>query len=256
MTTATCSASPTEAAKSPRIWGKPPVLIKWLFITDVIIALLAVVAHFVSSALGMEKFDLFRLGQENNLPTWYSSSQLLGVALLLMLFAYQRMQHMGRFDWRLLLPPAFFLFLSLDETASIHERMGEGLEMLLSYLSVGTGMRVGTWTLICAPLFLIGLYIVGRITRPFWAEHPSVKWKLIIGLGVAFVSAVGGELIMAAVPPDSIAEKAETFFEELGEMVGVTILVWAAWDLLNKTGNPLTRLAASKASTINDADQA
>lgn len=217
------------------------MLIKWLFITDVAMAVAAVVAHFTSVALGVEKFDLFRLGQENNIPTWYSSSQLLGAALLLMLFAYQRMQHMGRFDWRLLLPPLFFMFLSLDETASIHERIGFGMEALLASADVQT-MRVGTWIMICAPLFILGLYILARLTRPFWADHPSVKWKFIIGFGVAFVSAVGGELIMAAVPPDSLAEKAETFFEELGEMIGMTILIWAAWDLLNREGNPLTRV--------------
>jgi len=233
-------------------WRNPPTAIKWLFVADVTVALMAVAAHAVSVLLKFDKIDLFRLGQENNIPTWYSSSQLLVVGLALMLFAHRRSQRMGWFDWRLALPPMFLLLLSLDETASLHERMGEGLETLLASMNTGTGMRVGTWTLICGPLFLIGLWLLARLTKPIWHSYRPVARKFAVGFALLFVSAVGGELIMSAVPADSIAEKAETFFEELGEMVAVTIMLWAAWDLLLM--ERYAAITASGESTDGDSD--
>ncbi len=242
MSIATSWDAPSEIELSPEprgIWSNPPTLIKWLFVADLAVAALAVISHGVGKVLGIGKIDMFRLGQENNLPTWYSSSQLLLVALVLLLFARQRIERLGRFDWRLMLPSAFFFLLSLDETASMHEGMGDALEGVLASLGGGTGMRVGAWTLVAAPVFLVGLFIVARLTRAFWAHTPRVKWKFIIGFAICFVSAVGGELIMSAVPADSLAEKVETLFEETGEMVGITILLWAALDLLASEDHPL-----------------
>ena len=61
------------------------------------------------------------LSYEQNLPTWYSSSLLLLSAFHLGLIALATRQAGGRFVFHWWLLAAAFLYISLDETAEIHE---------------------------------------------------------------------------------------------------------------------------------------
>ena len=100
--------------------------INWILGTLVVGLALAGLA----SELAIELFDddwgfglvpLVNLEFEGNLPTWYSSTLLFGCAALLAVIAWVRLAGRApyRRHWALL--AAIFLYLSIDESAVIHE---------------------------------------------------------------------------------------------------------------------------------------
>ncbi|MCX6375493.1 MAG: hypothetical protein NTU88_05580 [Armatimonadetes bacterium] len=68
--------------------------------------------------------SMFYVGQEANVPTWYSSSLLLLCSALLWIIACATKRVCdGRSRWWTALS-VVFLLMSIDETATIHERIG------------------------------------------------------------------------------------------------------------------------------------
>src|SRR5690606_16748262 len=80
-------------------------------------------------ALGL--IDFFYVDLENNLPTWYQSVNFLLAAFLLgMLFhSTRRMSERFARHWGLL--ALGFVYLSLDEMASLHERLINPLQRII-----------------------------------------------------------------------------------------------------------------------------
>lgn len=76
---------------------------------------------------GFGLVPLVNLGFEGNIPTWYSSSLLLACAALLAIIARARFSttEAYRRHWAIL--AAIFLYLSIDESAVIHELINEPL---------------------------------------------------------------------------------------------------------------------------------
>ena len=68
--------------------------------------------------------SMFYVGEEANVPTWYSSSLLLLCSALLWIIACAtKRAYDGRSRWWTALS-VVFLLMSIDETATIHERIG------------------------------------------------------------------------------------------------------------------------------------
>ena len=65
--------------------------------------------------------DLLRLNGEANLPTWYSSAGLLACAALLFTIATAKRTLRDRFTTHWYVLAAGFAYISLDETAQIHD---------------------------------------------------------------------------------------------------------------------------------------
>lgn len=204
-----------------------------LFAADLLMGLAAVIAYAVTRTMDVDKAWFFRLGQENNLPTWYSSSQLLLVALLLGALAWRDLRRQGWRAWPLAAATLGFLGLSLDETASMHEWIGQ---MAQGIVHTDGGLRTGIWFLVCAPIFLIGAGGVAAGMWPYLRGRPKVWGLLLVGMSVFLINAVGLEALSNLWPDGSVIVKAETFFEEVGEMLGVTFMFWSAWELLKVEG--------------------
>src|SRR5690606_29806334 len=83
---------------------------------------------------------LFRLSDEGNVPTWYSSVLWLLVAGAWGVLAYHLVRWRDRRSWGLLMPVLFFGFISLDEVAQIHDNIGRAYGD-----AVATSLRTGTW---------------------------------------------------------------------------------------------------------------
>lgn len=208
----------------------PPPLVLGLYLGDVLMAALAVAAFLFGGAKGWPFVDL---GAESNLPAWFSSSQLLVVALGLGLLAARDVRLRRPQTWPVLLGPAFFLLLSLDEAAMLHERLGDWLE---ADTGAGAGLRTGPWMFVYAPLAGLALLATLRAYRPYWRGRRLLIGLALAGLAVYGFSAVGLEFAANFVAAGSMAQKGLGFFEEIGEMVGMTTLVWAVAVLLRNEG--------------------
>lgn len=202
--------------------GVPP-----LVVASAIVGAAITLAALLSFLLGADWY-LLKLGEENNIPTWYSSSQLLLVALALSALAIRDTRATPFRSLALIAAPALFFVLSLDETAMIHERIGVWLQTV----GVGTDLRTTSWMFVFAPL----VAVLGLISA--WACWPYVRGRsktlLLLAAGVALygASAVGLEFVANFVGEGSLWQKGLGFAEEYGEMLAVTLLLWGCLDIL------------------------
>lgn len=135
--------------------------------------------------LGFER--QFNLDKENNIPTWYSSSALLISAILLTVTGLTNKQRGNPYTYHWLGLAAIFLYLSLDEAASLHEMTHRLLHPQLSSVGYLDGFLYFSWVVFGA----IFVLIVGSIYLPFVVALPVQTRRLFLIAGTLYV---GGEL--------------------------------------------------------------
>lgn len=228
-----------------------PVWVWMLVGVNLLMGLANVVTFAVTRYWNLEPTPMFRLSDEANVPTWWSSAQLLMIGVLLSILAY-RLISLGKPQaWLMTLPALLFLFLSMDEVATIHEEIGHrwGPESL----------RTGMWVVIAVPLFLIAMVVIVRAVWPFLKGRTQVIRLYAWGFGVALFSAVGLELAANLYPDQSIQVHVLVLLEEVGEMMGGTLMLWATAEWVASFGIRLltldTEQRAAGAATANSANR-
>lgn len=152
-------------------------------------AVLCAVLSMVGIVIGHEPWlSLLAVTSEQNFPTWYSVVLILiaaAIALTAGLLNHSRDPRLAR-RWYFL--SALLVLLSLDEAASLHER----LESVGSAIVSGGGLLHFTWVvpgIILAGLVMTTVYTLGReLPRP-------VAVELLAGFGVFLFAAVGLEMV-------------------------------------------------------------
>lgn len=195
------------------------------FLALMAVDLMLVVAHLAGFALRGEPYELFDLDLEANVPTWYSGTKFAMAGLLISLQAVSKRS-------RSLMPvilAMLFLAMSIDEMASVHERVGQTLAR-----SVFPAMEIRRKGAFLWPL-LIGLPAIAVIAATFGvlrADHglPPRMWRqTALGLGVFFTGAVGVELVtfnpVWPIEPGAVAYHGLVVCEELLEQVGASLLL-------------------------------
>lgn len=249
-----------------------PWMIRWLVVADFCFAIGYLISTLVfrhapatvampagagSTAPVVEwKFQwlsrLLDLNAEQNLPTWYSSAKLLLIAVLFAVMAWAvwnrrpspaaaaapAASRSGVYG--LAAAACLCLFMSADETAVIHENVGGKLVHVLSaHRHDPVVVLAAFWMLVTIPFTLL-LWRIARSTAEFWRGRPAIARKFAIGIAVYLVSAAGSELAYAIIFGAGAWPPIQILIEETGEMIGATIVLWAAWDLLRVHGVRLT----------------
>ena len=181
---------------------------------------------------------LLDLSGEMNLPTWYSSVQWFCAAFLFGIFAIRNFDWDSKRSWVLLLLPLVFLAFSIDEIAGIHEYLGVKSDALLP-----TGNRkdilfktTGIWFVVLGiPVLLLCLFILSFMKK-FLMRPPHVFRKMMIGVSIFFGGAIGMEILSNIPSSKNFGYILQNILEEGMEMGGVTVLLWAAHDLLLANG--------------------
>ena len=177
--------------------------------------------------------NVFNLNAEANLPTWYSSMKLFLIAVLLSIFGYNKLENTVRGKSALVLAPIIFFILSLDETAGIHEWLGRKMDsVLVSSETSSVFPETGMWMFWLAPLLLGVMLYIGRSAREYLDERGNIARKYVLGMVIFVGSAAGIEILWNFVSGSGVTGIIQVTAEEVGEMIGATILVWATWDLL------------------------
>lgn len=214
-----------------------PTVVKILLGADLALAAL----YLINYQTG-QRFDyltrLVNLTGEANIPTWFSSAQWLGVAVLLGLFALRNFNAREFRSWLLFALPFIFCLLSLDEVAQIHEWLGVRSDRLLP-----GGMRAhsrftatGIWMFVVGVPFVFLFFGFLASIRLYFRQSRAALEKLVLGMAVMLFGAIGVETLSNFVVVGSNLHVLQVVIEEFLEMFGATIVLWGSLDLLLSHG--------------------
>jgi hypothetical protein len=198
----------------------------------IIFEVLLVVFHWVDALLGAPVpllHGLFDLDGEANIPTWFSSAQLLVIGLVLLIAAL----HNGSTGKpsRLLLCclSAGFVLVSADEVVQLHE----GITGVLGARYIDWAPSLANEYRGTSILAAVALMIVLRNLYPnmvaFWKWSRKLSLMALAGfsmmiLGASVIESIGYKFMQ----PGSIAYSVEVSVEELLEMVGASLILRSA----------------------------
>ena len=220
----------------------------------VLITLAGLAARFALYMWGegalLRPLGLFDVGREDSIPTWFESMQFMLCSALLAVIAVAKKQHSERYTLHWGVLSIIFLYLSLDEVATIHETIGGELERLL-HNSTGfnaSGAISFFWVVPGAAFVFIVVLAYVR----FLAYLPRTTRRLFLFAGALFVlGALGLEMLTAQVVSSSggianwlvsashgivdrdsasaiptILKGVQTSIEEMFEMLGLTAFIY------------------------------
>lgn len=230
------SSESVEKVMDPDKRNSVPVMIKLILAGNVVVTVLYVLNQLLGKPVHAIT-ELVDLNGEANLPAWYSSALLLILALLLSVFAVGKADLHKKRSYLLFTAPALFFVLSLDEIAQIHERLG-----VLSDVFLTQGTRDGTlfpvtgfWMMFLGPVLIVAVAIVGWICKPYVVERGRVVCLFALGFGLFAGSVLGLDILDNFVSRDGLAAMVQVIAEEFGEMLGVTVMIWGALELLRSS---------------------
>jgi Na+/proline symporter len=195
-----------------------------------------VVLYLFNKAIGSPSewlTDFVNLAGEANLPTWYASSQLLIVALLVSLNAAATFDRRKAVSWVWVFVAVLFYFISLDEVAQIHERLGDLTDQFLpgGDRAVSALPHTGLWIILIAPPAFAVMLAAFLYLRRALSDQRAAFNRFLLGLLVYFIAAVVIEAA-ANLGPKHALYILQVCGEEGGELIAATLMVWAAYELV------------------------
>jgi hypothetical protein len=132
-----------------------------------------------------------------------------------------------------------FLAFSVDEVAVIHEMLGSRFDHLL----LPTGNKgdtffvvTGIWFFVLGIPVLLGCWFALSSLKSYFRNDAHFLKKFVTGLIIFFIGSIGIEAISNLTVSNRFSFVLGNFFEEIFEMVGVTVILWAVYDLLATHG--------------------
>lgn len=167
---------------------------------------------------------LFDLDKEANVPTWYSSATLLIASALLAVIACAKRQQRAPFSIHWSALALIFLYISLDETAGVHE-----LSVLPLRTALGLhGALYFAWVIPAAAV----VTLVGLAYLRFVFHLPAQIRRLVVIAGGVYVGgALGMELVGGWLAErsgqETLAYVLAATVEEALEMAGIVVFIHA-----------------------------
>ena len=166
---------------------------------------------------------LFDFDRENNIPTFYSSLILLAASILLSFIASAHKKTNSPYIYWAILS-AIFLFLSIDEISSIHEKFTAPVRELLNT----SGSLFLAWVV---PYGIFSMLIALSYIR-FLMNLPKDIMILFVCSGAIYITGAIGFEILGAPYYESHGNQSliYSFFytcEESFEMIGIAIFIYA-----------------------------
>ncbi len=217
----------TRQDASFRILLSPKRVARALVAIIAILTVLSVAEQYVIHILGREDLEEFLiavdLDAEANIPTWYSSASLLACAVLLGWVAARTRQQGGGFvgHWRWM--SGIFVFLSIDETAQLHEHLGRLHEVWKTH-----GIFYFAWVIPGAAVVLLFVLAYAR----FLIHLPASTRRRFLLAGIVYVTgALGVEALSGwraeTMGMNNMTHSLIATVEEVMEMTGVAIFILA-----------------------------
>jgi hypothetical protein len=202
-------------------------------------------------------YDIFYMGAEANLPTWWSSAKLLLAGLCFLAVAFRTCRSGATAFWMALLGLAF-VAMSADEVSSMHEWVGSRLDG--ASRDATAFHHTGLWFVVVGVPFIVVMVIV---LRKLWAALdavPCTPRRLVLGLALLLCGALMIEALgNFTFPPEGMEGNAfarslylySVVMEEGIEMIGSSVLLWGSFVfVMHHPSMPgLAKLARPEAKT-------
>lgn len=168
---------------------------------------------------------MFNLYEESNVPTWYSSIILLTSSVLLLIIATAKRFQSNRYFLHWAGLSAVFLFLSIDESAKLHEAIGGAFKHVTSKF-----LTTGNWSMWVVPFGIALLVFVGVYVRFVFSLAPYFR-NLFILAGTIYVSGALGMEVVEILYLRGAEAKTEVFMimvsiEETMEIGGIILFIY------------------------------
>mgnify|MGYP001043064249 CR=1 FL=1 len=174
---------------------------------------------------------LLNTNGEANIPSWYSSSALLAASALLFLITALKARASDSYlmHWKFM--AIIFLYLSLDETAVIHEMLSKPLQAILHT----DGLLYYPWVLVAGFCLVLLFFVYAQ----FLLHLPANIRLLFIVSGIIFVfGAIVVESFQAykhSLGRNSAADFiVPTTIEEFLEMTGIALFIYSLMQYINE----------------------
>jgi hypothetical protein len=199
----------------------------------VIVITMTIVDGFVRSAriiLGFDRMTeierLFHTSTEGNVPTWIASMLLISCSVLLGIIAKATNSKGYPYSQNWIGLSLIFLYISLDEAASIHEISIDPLRSAFN----ASGIFHFSWVIIALPLLLI---FVGFYLRFLFHLPKDTRLLFIVAGGIYVMGAMGVEMIGGFVLSNNLVGGKiygiliiiEEFLENLGTIIFIFALI-------------------------------
>jgi len=231
-------------------------LIRLLFrITGVLI-----VIHLINLALGGPSWQierLFCLGEEANVPTWFSSALWAFTAFASYCCSILVESKKARTLWICI--TLGFLAFSIDEVAMIHENLFEVMSRFFpdgvrSHILVH--FKATNWPVIAAPFLILTVTWLILTFKRLLSGSKTAQKLLILGFAVTIFGGWGLELTTNFLNHDNLqwVWEIESVFEESLEMIGAIIILsgllrhlnWLSVQVDQCTDQPESRTSAKR----------
>lgn len=194
------------------------------------------VGHYL--AFNYAPMQLLDLDAESNIPTWYSSAVLLMISLAFITIYSALPKNEFHKTGSFLLASFIFLFLSIDEIAQLHEKFNTNL----------FGAWIGLYISFCLAL----LYFLRKEIIHTWQLNQKAVCIGLVGAGF-YLLAMTSEYLGFAYYGETYWSKAEKPFgyvlevalEELFEMTGHSVILYAVLHLFSNDSHVASQLTAS-----------
>lgn len=206
------------------ITTEPARVAKVLAMITVGLVLLSVLGQGLKFFGGVNRgVDEFYVDAENNIPTYFASFLLLCAACLLLLIATWKGRMRDRFFWHWVLLSGLMLLLSIDEMASLHERLNRPLRTLLNV----EGWFYYAWVIpgfVCVLLFALSyLSFLRHLPKPF--QRLFLLAGTLYCAGVLGVELLGGHYTVLY-GRNNFTYSLIATVEEALELSGSTLLIF------------------------------
>ena len=176
--------------------------------------------------LGMPRpiHRVFNLDGEATIPAWFSSVQLLLIGILFLFSAHWPKRYLIVNPRFLLVVGIAFVFLSMDETAVLHEKVGSTL-MHIKWVPIFKGIWILTYFSIAVMIAITGRHTIKSMLN----AYPRQVLIMFSGLIVLLIGAVGMEIIMYVYlqgMEGQLLYIVEVALEEFFEMAGASIILY------------------------------
>ena len=211
----------------------PRKIFKFILLSIVVLTIAnlmgIIVRLFPGHGVFRDLIQLFDFNSERNIPTLYSSINLMFSAVLLVCIALKhKAMRSSWFPWMGL--AAIFCLLSVDETAQLHERLAEPVQNLLNI----SGAFYYVWTL----PYILFLGVLFLLYLRFLKQLPKRTRTLFLLSGALFIfGAIGFEIIgnfqtQADLSQNTLQYRLLYTCEEFLEMSSVALFIYALFDYI------------------------